>query len=337
MFQQEILLPKKITVVEEDGPRGVYEIEGLYPGYGHTLGNSLRRVILSSLPGVSIISIKIKGADHEFAALDGVKEDVLNIILNLKKVRFMLRAGDEAVIRLHAKGKGEVRADAFEATGEVEVLNPEQYIAEITSPKGELEIELELAKGIGYLPKEEFKKEKEAIGTILVDAIFSPIRKVRYEVENMRVGDRTDYNRLRISLETDGSLTAKEALESALRIMLRQFQSILDLKIDEDKKAEEEGNQVEEDETEEAYDEGELPEGVYDDSELVELLKTRIDTLDFSSRTERALASANIRTLGGLIRKSKEELLAIDGFGQKSLDEVIDTLSTFKLTLKDSK
>lgn len=335
MFQQEILLPKKITVVEEDGPKGVYEIEGLYPGYGHTLGNSLRRVILSSLPGVSIISIKIKGADHEFATLDGVKEDVLNIILNLKKVRFMLRAGDEATIRLHAKEKGAVYADAFEKTGEVEVLNPDQYIAEITSSKGELDIELELAKGIGYLPKEEFKKEKEAIGTILVDAIFSPIRKVRYEVENMRVGDRTDYNRLRISLETDGSITAKEALESALKIMLRQFQSILDLKVSEDEKREHgEGEADETEDVSDAYDEETLGEE-YDDSELVELLKTRIDTLDFSSRTERALASANIRTLGGLIRKSKEELLAIEGFGQKSLDEVIDTLSTFKLTLKD--
>ncbi len=332
MFQQEILLPKKITIVEEDGPRGVYEIEGLYPGYGHTLGNSLRRVILSSLPGVSIISIKIKGADHEFTTLDGVREDVLNIILNLRKVRFKLRAGDEATIRLHAKEKGAVYADAFEKTGEVEVLNPDQYIAEITSPKGELDIELELAKGIGYLPKEEFKKEKEAIGTILVDAIFSPIRKVRYEVENMRVGDRTDYNRLRISLETDGSLTAKEALESALRIMLRQFQSILDLKLDENERREAEGN--EEGEQASTYDESGSEEE-YDDSEMVELLKTRIDTLDFSSRTERALASANIRTLGGLIRKSKEELLEIEGFGQKSLEEVIDTLSTFKLTLKD--
>ncbi len=329
MFQKEILLPKKITVVEEDGPKGVYEIEGLYPGYGHTLGNSLRRVILSSLPGVSIISIKIKGADHEFATLDGVKEDVLNIILNLKKVRFMLRSGDEAVIRLHVKEKGGVHANAFEKMGEVEVLNPDQYIAEITSSNGELDIELELARGIGYLPKEEFKKEKEAIGTILVDAIFSPIRKVRYEVENMRVGDRTDYNRLRISLETDGSISAKEALESALKIMLKQFQSILDLKLDEDEKeVKEDSSTIDEKVSEDS-------EGEYDDSEMVELLKTRIDTLDFSSRTERALASANIRTLGGLIKKSKNELLTIEGFGQKSLDEVIDTLSTFKLTLKD--
>jgi len=329
MFQKDIILPKKLIVVEEDGPKGVYEIEGLYPGYGHTLGNSLRRVILSSLPGVSIISIKIKGAKHEFATLDGIKEDVLNIILNLKKVRFMLRSGDEATVRLHVKGKSLVHADAFEKSGEVEVMNPNQYIAEITSPKGELEIELELAKGIGYLPKEEFKTEKQAIGTILVDAIFSPIRKVRYEVENMRVGERTDYNRLRISLETDGSMTAKEALETALKVMLQQFQSILDLKIEaEEVKEEKEGELT-------AIEEGE--EEVYDDSEMVELLKTRIDTLDFSSRTERALTSANIRTLGGLIRKSKEELLAIDGFGEKSLDEVIDTLSTFKLTLKDSK
>ena len=335
MFHQEIILPKKINVIEEDRERGVYEIEGLYPGYGHTLGNSLRRIILSSLPGVSITSVKIKGADHEFATLNGVKEDVLTILLNLKKVRFLIRSGEEAKIRLKVKGKGKVYAKDFETTGEVEVTTPDQYIGEISSDKGELDIELDLAKGIGYVPKEQFKKEKQAIGTILVDAIFSPIRKVRYEVENMRVGERTDYNRLRIHLETDGSISAKDALEYALNIMLKQIRAILDLKEEENQKEEDipsvdEGN----DNTESRE---EYPEESYDDGELVELLKTRIDTLDFSSRTERALSSANIRTLGGLIQKTADELLAIDNFGKKSLDEVVETLSTFKLSLKNNK
>ena len=171
------------------------------------------------------------------------------------------------------------------------------------------------------------------MGTILVDAIFSPIRKVNYEVENMRVGDRTDYNLLRINLETDGSITAKEALEQSLHIMINQFKSILDLKHIEEKQVtiediEDEGIvRVEPSQEEEAVNE----------EELVELLKTRIDTLDFSSRTEKSLNDASIRTLGGLVQKTKEDLLDLDGCGQKSLEEVEETLTTFKLTLKDSK
>ncbi|MFT6829490.1 MAG: DNA-directed RNA polymerase subunit alpha [Candidatus Paceibacteria bacterium] len=334
MFHQDIVLPKKLNVVEEEGPKGTYEIEGLYPGYGHTLGNSLRRIILSSLPGVSIISVKIKGADHEFATLNGVKEDVLTILLNLKKVRFALHTEGEATITLSTKGAAKVTAKDFDTTGNIEVMNPDQYLAEVTAKTGSLEIELTLAKGVGFVSKEDFADGKPSVGTILVDAIFSPIRKVNYEVEDMRVGDRTDYNLLRINLETDGSISAKEALEGALKIMIGQFRSILDLKI------------VEEvvpvvSEAAVASDDGIIrvesvpAEDEIDEGERVELLKTRIDTLDFSVRTEKALNDASIRTLGGLVQKTGEDLLALDGFGQKSLEEVIETLNTFKLSLKD--
>lgn len=333
MFHQNIVLPKKLNVVTEDGSKGVYEIEGLYPGYGHTLGNSLRRIILSSLPGVSITAVKIKGADHEFATLNGVKEDVLTILLNLKKVRFSLASDEEAVIKLSVKKAQQVTAADFETVGGIEVMNPEQYIAEVTAKTGELEIELTLAKGVGFVSKEDFTDAKPTVGSILVDAIFSPIRKVNYEVEHMRVGDRTDYNLLRINLETDGSMSAKQALEQALTIMIQQFKSILDLKIIEDTKeiveeVEDEGIIRVEKTTEE--------EGL-NDEERVELLKTRIDTLDFSARTENSLNEASIRTLGGLVQKTEEDLLDLDGFGQKSLEEVTETLATFKLTLKESK
>jgi len=337
MFHQHIVLPKKLNVVEEEGPKGVYEIEGLYPGYGHTLGNSLRRIILSSLPGVSIISVKIKGADHEFATLNGVKEDVLTILLNLKKVRFALHTEGEATVTLSAKGQTQVTAADFETSGNIEVMNPEQYIAEVTGKTAALEIELTLAKGVGFVSKEDFTEGKPSVGTILVDAIFSPIRKVNYDVEHMRVGDRTDYNLLRINLETDGSITAKEALEQSLKIMIEQFRSILDLKEDEmisapksdDSSSEEAGIvRVSNDDDEEE---------VIDEEERVELLKTRIDTLDFSSRTEKSLNEASIRTLGGLLQKTSDDLLELDGFGQKSLEEVEETLNTFKLSLKDSK
>lgn len=335
MFHQHIVLPKKFNVVKEEGSTGVYEIEGLYPGYGHTLGNSLRRIILSSLTGVSIISIAIKGANHEFATLDGIKEDVLSILLNLKKVRFALHTEGEATIRLSVKGSQNVTAADFEKEGNIEVMNPEQHIAEITNKSSSLEIELTLAKGIGFVSKEDFVDVKPAVGAILVDAIFSPIRKVNYEVEHMRVGDRTDYNLLRINLETDGSITAKQALEQSLLIMINQFQSILELKLTEqnvltEKHVEPEGIvRVEQSPLEETE--------VIDEEERVELLKTRIDTLDFSARTEKSLNEASIRTLGGLVQKTADDLLTLDGFGQKSLEEVEETLATFKLTLKDTK
>lgn len=328
MFHQDIVLPTKLNVVTEDGSKGVYEIEGLYPGYGHTLGNSLRRIILSSLPGVSIIAVKIKGADHEFATLSGIKEDVLTILLNLKKVRFALHSNEEVKIKLHVKGNNIVTAKSFDTSGDVEITTPDQIIAEITDKTAELDIELTLAKGIGFVSKEDFANKETSIGNILVDAIFSPIRKVNYEVENMRVGDRTDYNLLRINLETDGSLTAKEALESALKIMINQFRAILDLK---------EIEEIEEVlETSIDFNEDKEEISEIDQDERVELLKTRVDTLDFSSRTEKALNIANIRTLGGIVQKTAENLLTLDGFGQKSLDEVIDTLATFKLSLKDN-
>tara|TARA_B100001765_G_scaffold211676_1_gene174598 strand:+ start:121 stop:1140 length:1020 start_codon:yes stop_codon:yes gene_type:complete len=338
MFHQHIVLPKKLNVVTEEGPKGVYEIEGLYPGYGHTLGNSLRRIILSSLPGVSITRVKIKGADHEFATLNGVKEDVLTILLNLKKVRFALASEGETTVTLSSKGQGVVTAANFDTQGGVEVMNPDQHIAEVTAKTGSLDIELTLATGIGFVSKEEFADAKPGVGEILVDAIFSPIRKVHYEVENMRVGDRTDYNLLRISLETDGSISAKEALEQSLHIMINQFNSILDLKLMEERRSVESVSApAEEDEGIIRVETASEEEAVeIDEEERVELLKTRIDTLDFSARTEKALSEASIRTLGGLVQKTEEDLLELEGFGQKSLEEVVETLTTFKLSLKDT-
>jgi DNA-directed RNA polymerase subunit alpha len=335
MFHQHIVLPKKINVVSEDIYNGVYEIEGLYPGYGHTLGNSLRRIILSSLPGVSIISVKIKGADHEFATLHGVKEDVLTILLNLKRVRFALHSNEGQTVTLKTKGPQKVTAGMFDAPGDVEIMSPQQHIAEITS-NTDFEIELRLEKGIGFVSKEDFTHEKTDIGEILVDAIFSPIRKVNYEVEDMRVGDRTDYNLLRINLQTDGSISAKDALESALGIMISQFKAILDLKEIENVKETSSFDVHGIAHDQDGDDDIILVEDVINEDEKVELLKTRVDTLDFSVRTEKALNAASIRTLGGIVQKTSDDLLDLEGFGQKSLDEVTETLATFKLTLKDN-
>ncbi len=322
MPDSNIALPSKPKPVREEGSMGVYEIEGLYPGYGHTLGNSLRRIILSSLPGAAITQIKIDGVLHEFSTLDGLKEDVISLILNLKKVRFKMHTDEPQIIKLVVKGAKKVTAADVEVQGQVDVLNPDQYICEITDKNTTLEIEMKLEMGLGYLPKEAIQKEKVEIGTIALDAAFTPIRRVNYEVEIMRVGDRTDYNRLKITLETDGTLTPRQALESAIEVMIHQLKAIIGFKEEELLKDEtpyvatEEG----EDEVEEGVD--------------TEFLKTRIDSLDLSARTQNALATANIRTVGGLVRKKEDDLLGVDGLGEKGLQEIKRALSNFGVTLK---
>ena len=226
MSDLNIILPSKLSIVSEVGTKGVYEIDGLYPGYGHTLGNSLRRIILSSLTGAAITSIKIDGVDHEFSVMDGVKEDVITILLHLKQVRFRLNTDEPQTVRLHVKGPKQITAGDIEVTGQVEILNSDLYIAEITG-KNTLSIEMTIEKGLGFIPKEVHQKSKNEVGIISLDAIFTPIRRVAYEVENMRVGDKTNHNRLRMTIETDGTLLPREALEKAITIMVEQLQSIV--------------------------------------------------------------------------------------------------------------
>lgn len=328
MVESNIILPSKPRLVSEEGNKGVYEIDNLYPGYGHTLGNSLRRIILSSLSGAAITSLKIDGVDHEFAVMDGVKEDVLNLILNLKRVRFKLLTDEPQIVTLKFKGTGQVTASDIEASGQVEVLTPEQYICEVTDKKTELNIEMNLQKGLGYVSKEDLQKDKMSIGHIAVDAVFTPIRRVSYEVENMRVGDSTNYNRLRIAVETDGTYTAREAVERAIEIMIVQLQAIHDFK-GLDEKPEEIIEAVEK-EINEVRQEKEIAEG----EEEKEIMKMRVEDLNLSTRTLNALANAKIRTVGGIARKSADDLLAVEGMGEKGLQEIKRTLSNFGILLK---
>lgn len=330
-----ISLPSKLKIVREEDNSGTYEIEGLYPGYGHTLGNSLRRIILSSIPGASITSLKINGVDHEYATLDGVKEDVLTMVLYLKRVRFRLDTDEPQVAKLVVKGDAKtVTAADIEVPGQMEVLNKDQYICETTAKKVDLNIEMTVEKGLGFVPKSNSKKDKSDIGVIAVDAVFTPIRKVNYEVENMRVGDQTNYNRLRMSIQTDGTYTPREALEFSIKTMIEQLRTVLDLKEIEERptvSAEEieaevmEGKQAEEDAAAEKTE-----EDVYND-----VLKTRIESLELSTRTENALSEASIRTIGGLVKKSAEDVLALDGIGDKGVEEIQDALKKFKLGLKE--
>lgn len=329
MPEYKILMPSKPKAVLEEGNKGVFEIDGLYPGYGHTLGNSLRRIILSSLPGASVVSIKIDGVSHEFQTMDGLKEDVIVLILNLKKIRFQMLTDEPQVVNISVKGPKEVTANDIKTSGQVEVLNPDLYIATVTG-KISLDIELRIEKGLGFIPKEMIQKEKVEIGTIAVDAIFTPIRRVAYEVENMRVGDKTNHNRLRMTIETDGTVSPREALSESIKIMIMQLKAIVDFK-------DEEVEEIKTSKKEEKVNSEEIEEDDKDEKgdDFTDVLKTRIDGLDLSTRTLNALTGANIRTLGGLARKKREDLLEVEGIGEKGITEIKKVLTKFGLTLKE--
>lgn len=326
MSDLNILLPSKMSIVKEVDTKGIYEIDGLYPGYGHTLGNSLRRIILSSLPGAAITSIKIEGADHEFSVLDGVKEDVITIMLNLKQIRFRLLTDESQTVTLSVKGPKMVTAGDISVSGQVEILNKDLYIAELTG-KSSLNIEMKIEKGLGFVPKEVHQKDKNEVGSISLDAIFTPIRRVAYEVENMRVGDKTNHNRLRMIIETDGTLSPREALEKAIVIMVEQLQAIIGFTV---KPKVVESAVKEDEDIKEENKESKKGES----SEFTDTLKTRIDTLPLSTRTLNALTGANIRTIGGIARKKKEDLLEIEGIGDKGINEIKKVLGDYGITLK---
>jgi DNA-directed RNA polymerase subunit alpha len=320
----KIVLPSKPRIVKESENSGSYEIDNLYPGYGHTLGNSLRRIILSSLPGVAPISLKIDGVGHEFSTISGVKEDVIMIILNLKKVIFKVATDDIQVLRIKSSGALEVTAKDIEVPGQVEILNPEQHIATLTDKSAKLDIEIKIEKGLGYMPKEAIQKDRVSIGEIALDASFTPIKRVNYEVENMRVGNRTDFNRLKLFIETNGTLTPKEALEQSIRIMIEQLKAVVGF---EETIAEEEVSKDAEVEEKPAPKE---PKREVDP----EILKTRIEALELSQRTSNALINANIRTVGGLARKNESDILDIDGLGTKGVQEIKKVLSDLGIKLK---
>jgi DNA-directed RNA polymerase subunit alpha len=258
--------------------------------------------------------------------MDGLKEDVIVLILNLKKIRFKMLTDEPQVVNLSVKGPKEVTANDIKTSGQVEVLNPDLYIATVTG-KVSLDIELRIEKGLGFIPKEMIQKDKVEIGTIAVDAIFTPIRRVAYEVENMRVGDKTNHNRLRITIETDGTVSPREALSESIKIMIMQLKAIVDFK-------EEEIEEVKLPKVKEVKEDEDKDEDKKDE-DFTDVLKTRIDSLDLSTRTLNALNGANIRTLGGLARKKREDLLEVEGIGEKGITEIKKVLTKFGLTLKD--
>ncbi len=330
-MQYDIILPSKPRVVSEEGNKGIYEIDGLYAGYGYTFGNALRRVLLSSLAGAAATAVKIDGVSHEFSTIPGVKEDIILLLLNLKQLRFKMHTDEPQKVTLSAKGPKKITAKDLVAPSQVEILNKDLAIATLTTKDAKLKFELTVEKGLGYVPREVLQKEKVDIGTMILDAIFTPIRRVNYEVENMRVGERTDYNRLRFVIETDGSITPHEALKQAIKITIRQLEAIAgieekpkkDLHFEDDRRLqpiEEQSNILELEKRGEAVE--------------TDILKTRIEDLNLPLRASGALAEAGIRTIGGLIKKKEEDLLEIEGIGKKAVGQIKEALNGLGLTLK---
>lgn len=291
-------------------------VEGLYPGYGMTLGNALRRVLLSSLPGAAIVSAKVKGLDHEFSTLPHVMEDGVELMLNLKQVRLRLHGDEPQIVTISAKGEKEILGKDIKAPSQVEVMNPEVHIATLTDKKSELEIELNIERGLGYVAAENRSTKKVEIGTIAFDAIFTPIRKVSYEVEDMRLGDRTDYNRLLVHIETDGSIQPEEAFREAVKILQGQLSNIekFDFETEKESIHTEKGTDAE----------------VEDNATKIKIS----DVEGLSTRTINALTEAGIKTLGGLLRKNKESLKEVGGLGEKGLQEIEKVFDQYDTELK---
>ena len=309
-------MPKRLTK-EESTATDTYAkfiAEPFETGYGHTVGNSIRRVLLSSLEGAAITSIKIDGAMHEFATIDGVVEDVTDIVLNLKKVLFKAATREPQTLLLSANKEGEVTAGDIQLSQGIECVNPKQHICTLDKKK-KLEMELEVKVGRGFCPGEENKKSGQAIGVIAIDSLFSPVTRVRYAVESARVGQRTDYDRLVIEMWTDGRISPDDALTQASAIL----QHHLDVFVGYDK------NAVEFEEVVDKQDE--------EKTKLKKLLNMSVNEIELSVRAANCLNNANITTVGQLAMKSESEMLKYRNFGKKSLNEIKDKLTALQLSL----
>ena len=306
-----ISLPSPPKVIKKKDNLAVFEIEALYPGYGATIGNSLRRVLFSSLEGAAITRVKIKGVQHEFSTIPGVKEDVINILLNLKQLRFKIFSQEPQEAFLSVKGEKKVKGSDFKLPTQVELVNKSAPVCTLTSGNVEIKIEILIEKGIGYEPIERRKKEKLEIGEVPIDAIYTPVRKVSFHVENMRVGERTDYDRLKIEIETDGTITPEAAMSQASEILINHFELIN--KAISEKREELKGKKTETKE---------------------DLTKIKVEDLKISARTSNALLENNIKTIGGILRKSERDLLKLAGMGETGAKEIKKALKKKGLELK---
>jgi DNA-directed RNA polymerase subunit alpha len=309
-------MPKRLTK-EESSATDTYAkfvAEPFETGYGHTIGNSIRRVLLSSLEGAAITSVKIDGAMHEFTTIDGVVEDVTDLVLNLKKVKFKAHNREPQALMISVNKDGDITAADIQTNQNVELVNPKQHICTLDRKK-KFELEMEVKVGRGFLPAEENKKVDQPIGVIPIDSIFSPVTRVRYAVENARVGQRTDYDRLILEIFTDGRITPDDALTQASAIL----QHHLDVFVGYDK------NAVEFEQAEAKQDD--------ERAKLKKLLNMSVNEIELSVRAANCLNNANITTVGQLAMKTEQEMLKYRNFGKKSLNEIKDKLAALALTL----
>ncbi|WP_103019272.1 DNA-directed RNA polymerase subunit alpha [Salinibacter altiplanensis] len=308
MSNHGLQMPEGVHVEEDSDSEGQFVMGPLERGYGVTIGNALRRVLLSSLRGLAITAVKIDGVQHEFSTIPGVTEDVADLILNLKEVRFKADEMQEGHLHLNLEGPGSWTAgDINEATAEFDVLNPDQHIATL-SEDAVVNVDLRVGYGRGYTPSEENKREDDPIGVIAIDSIFTPIKNVNYEVKPTRVGQKIDYEELLLDVETDGSLTPEEAITQAASILRDHVSFFVQL----------------EEEPEPVVEEQEVDEEV---KRIRELLAQPVDELDLSVRSHNCLKAANIKTIGDLVRREEDEMLKFRNFGRKSLQELVEVLS----------
>jgi len=305
-----ILLPSKPKVIQKKDNKAVFEIEGLYPGYGATIGNSLRRVLFSSLEGAAVTHVKIEGAQHEFSSMKGVLEDVITILLNLKQLRFKIHSDEIQKAIINVSGEKEIKGSDIELPTQVELINKDIHIATLTDKKTTLKIELQIEKGLGYVAADQEKREKLEVGQISIDAIFTPIKSVNFKVENMRLGKRTDFNRLFLEIETDGTITPEEAFVKSCRILVDHFSLFLGIENNKEKEVE----------------------------KIIELdqdnNKIKINDLNISARVINVLLKNNIKTVGNLIKKNEDFLVSLDGMGDKAVGEIKKALKKLNLELK---
>jgi DNA-directed RNA polymerase subunit alpha len=304
-------MPKGIVKEKGDTKFGKFVIEPFERGWGITVGNALRRVLLSSLQGAAIVSVKFEGVSHEFSTLEGVKEDVAEIILNIKQLRVKLLSDEDATLRLDISGEGEVRAEHIEPNPDVQILNPELHLATL-SKNGSITLEMRVSDGRGYVVSDELKREDDPIGVIPIDANFSPVTKVAYEVSDTRVGQRTDFNRLEMDVWTDGSIDPEDAMAYGAKLLVDHLEMFINFEGDL-----EAAEEVVKDEEKER---------------IRQLLKMRVDELELSVRSSNCLRCANIHTIADLVRNQESEMLKYKNFGRKSLIELNEVLSNMGLS-----
>lgn len=320
---QRISLPQKPKYIPVSDHHGMFEIHGCYPGYGATLGNALRRVLLSSLEGAAIHSVKIEGAAHEFSTLSGVMEDAVQIILNLKKVRFRMHGDEPIKLSLRVKGEGAVTAQSFVANSDVEVVNPDQIIANITDKKTELSMEIEVNKGVGYIPVEQQNRESKEIGVIAIDAIYTPIKRVNYDVENMRVGKRTDFDKITLEVVTDGSITPEVAFEKAVDILVEQYTALSGV-VGKD-------NESDVVMQEALIDETTQEDAMHKNKDGAEIIA---ENGIVSAKAAKVLASHGIVSLLDASKQKQEDIEVFDGMSVKAVKDLKKALESRSLSFK---